>query len=51
MDQHINIHPDHIVQRAKEVLFSRLDDELLAIDAQAGFCYALNGVRSGPKLE
>jgi len=42
MDQLANIHSGSIVQRAKEVLFSRLDDELLAIDAQAGFCYAMN---------
>jgi hypothetical protein len=31
-----------IVKRAKDVLFSQLDDELLAIDAQAGYCYSLN---------
>jgi len=42
MESTAKIHSGSIVQRAKEVLFSRLDDELLAIDAQAGFCYALN---------
>jgi hypothetical protein len=37
-----HIHSGSLIRRAKEALFSRLDDELLAIDAQAGFCYALN---------
>ncbi len=36
------IHADSIVIRTAEVLFSRLDDEMLAIDAQAGYCYSLN---------
>lgn len=36
------IHPASIVQRAKDVPFSQLDDEWLAIDAQAGFVYSLN---------
>jgi len=31
-----------VVRRGKEVLFSQLDDELLAIDAEDGFCYSLN---------
>jgi hypothetical protein len=31
-----------IVKRAKDIPFSRLDDELLAIDSQAGYCYSLN---------
>lgn len=31
-----------IVQRAKDLPFSRLGEELLAIDAQAGYCYSLN---------
>ena len=31
-----------IVKRGKDVPFSQLDDELLAIDAQAGYCYSLN---------
>ena len=30
------------IQRAKNIPFSQLDDELLAIDAQAGYCYSLN---------
>jgi hypothetical protein len=42
MDLTTHIHSSSIVQHAKEVLFSRFDDELLAIDAQAGFCYAMN---------
>ncbi len=31
-----------IVKRANDLPFSRLDDELLAIDSQAGYCYSLN---------
>jgi len=31
-----------IVKRGKDVPFSQLGDELLAIDAQAGYCYSLN---------
>ena len=30
------------VRRSKDILFSQLDEELLAIDSQAGFCYSLN---------
>ena len=36
------IDPNSIVKRAKDVPFSRLDDEMLAIDSQAGYCYSLN---------
>jgi hypothetical protein len=36
------IGPDSLVQRAKDILFNRIDDELLAIDAKAGYCYSLN---------
>jgi len=36
------LHPETIVRRAREIPFSRLDDESLAIDSQAGFCYSLN---------
>jgi coenzyme PQQ synthesis protein D (PqqD) len=32
-----------IVQRRSELLFTRLDDDLLALDSQAGCCYSLNG--------
>jgi hypothetical protein len=38
----IKIHPKSIIIRTAEVLFSRLDEEMLAIDAQAGYCYSLN---------
>ncbi len=38
----VKIDSTSIVQRAKDVSFSQLDDELLAIDAQAGYCYSLN---------
>jgi hypothetical protein len=31
-----------IIQRAKDILFNRIDDELLSIDAQAGYCYSLS---------
>jgi hypothetical protein len=31
-----------ILKRGKDIPFSQLDDELLAIDAQAGYCYSLN---------
>jgi hypothetical protein len=31
-----------VLERGKDVPFSHLDDELLAIDAQAGYCYSLN---------
>jgi len=31
-----------LLQRGKDIPFSQLDDELLAVDAQAGYCYSLN---------
>ena len=31
-----------IVQRSKDILFSQLDDELLAVDAESGFVYSFN---------
>jgi len=33
-----------IIQRNPAILFSKLDDEYLALDAEAGFCYSLNVV-------
>ena len=33
-----------VVQRVPHVLFSRLDDEWLAIDSESGYCYNLNEV-------
>jgi len=34
---------DHsIVQRSKDIPFTKLDDELLAIDSDAEYCYSLN---------
>lgn len=36
------INMDSVVSRASDVVFSKLDDELLAIDAQAGYCYSMN---------
>ncbi len=35
-------HPESKVRRCKEVIFSQLDDELLAVDSKKGFCYSLN---------
>ena len=36
------ISTDTVVRRTAGVVFSRLDDELLAIDTDQGFLYALN---------
>ena len=36
------IQPGSTIQRTKDILFNRIDDELLAIDARAGYCYSLN---------
>jgi hypothetical protein len=36
------IQPDTVVRRTADPVFTRLDDELLALDAQAGRCYSLN---------
>jgi len=33
---------DTLFRRDKDIPFRRLDDELLAIDAEASFCYSLN---------
>lgn len=41
MDKTI-IHAGSIVKRAGNILFSKLDDEMLAIDGEAGYCYSLN---------
>lgn len=38
----IQIQYNSLVQRAKDIPFSKLDDELLAIDPQGGYCYSLN---------
>ena len=32
-----------VVQRRREPIFTRLDDELLALDPKVGRCYALSG--------
>lgn len=29
-------------RRNREIVFQQLDDELLAVDAESGYCYALN---------
>ena len=33
---------ESVVFRSADIVFSKLDDELLAIDAQVGFCYSMN---------
>jgi len=33
-----------VVQRVPHIVFSRLDDEWLAIDSESGYCYNLNEV-------
>ncbi len=42
MDSETTLQPGTLVRRAKELLFSQLDNEMLAVDAQAGYCYSLN---------
>ena len=36
------LNTDSVVRRCADVVFSKLDDELLAIDSQAGYCYSMN---------
>jgi hypothetical protein len=36
------IHPGSIVNRTADLPFSRIDEELLAIDEKAGYFYSLN---------
>jgi hypothetical protein len=31
-----------VISRDTEIVFSRLDDDLLAMDERAGYCYSLN---------
>lgn len=38
----IRLEKQAIVKRTRDIPFSLLDDELLAIDSQAGYCYSLN---------
>ena len=38
----LKLEENTILQRGKDIPFSQLDDELLAVDAQAGYCYVLN---------
>ena len=42
MEDSIKIQSSTIVRRSRDVVFTQLDDELVAIDAQSGLCYALN---------
>lgn len=36
------IEANAVLRRSGEILFQEFDDELLAVDAQAGICYSLN---------
>lgn len=36
------ISPEALISRAEGVKFTRLDDEMLAIDSVSGYCYSLN---------
>ena len=36
------INAGSVVCRRPDVVFSKLDDELLAIDSEAGYCYSMN---------
>lgn len=38
----MNIHAASIISRKIDIAFTNLDDELLAIDAQTGYCYSMN---------
>jgi hypothetical protein len=40
------ISPNSVVQRATRILFSRVDDQMLAVDAEEGECYSLNETAS-----
>jgi hypothetical protein len=35
---------DAVVQRARRVVFTALDEDWLALDAESGYCYNLNEV-------
>ena len=36
------LQPTTLVSRAKEIIFQKFDNELLAVDAQTSICYSLN---------
>lgn len=42
MDPQTQVPPETLISRGKSLKFAKLDDEMLAIDAQAGHCYSLN---------
>lgn len=33
-----------VITRKSDIVFTSLDDELLAIDSQAGYCYSMNDI-------
>ena len=37
-----NIHVESVVVRNADILFSKVDNELLAINVESGYCYSLN---------
>lgn len=43
-----SIQTNTIVHRTKEIEFTKLDDEHLSIDEEAGYCYSINS--SGEKI-
>ena len=42
MLKRMTIQPGSVVKRTKNVVFSLLGDEVLAIDAEDGYCYSMN---------
>lgn len=48
MNSNLILEPGAVVKRVREVQWSQLDDEMLAIDSQAGNCYSLN--QTGAKV-
>ena len=42
-----SIHAESIVTARRDLPFSRLHDDLLALDAQKGYCYSMNASAAG----
>ncbi len=38
----IKLDTNSIVHQSRSILFSRIDDDYLAVDGQEGYCYSLN---------
>ena len=43
-----NINESTVVQASRDIVFSSLDEDMLAMDERAGFCYSLNS--SGARI-